>query len=212
MSVAASWAQRILRVWRVLPPPENFGAPSSTSTEAPVRRALIAAHNAALPPPITSTSNLRLRSTMPCCLSRLHGNKNQHWSKAICLLRHDLAWGRDGLLDSNGLAVAIDHEGGDDAKDGGAHQPESGRGAVAGVIDQPGRCERRECSEQARSQRKSHRETGGADMRRHYFDQRAQHGPAVDAEIEREHHFNRQHLAESWRGREPVQSGIGGYQ
>src|SRR3984957_3273591 len=191
MSVAASWAQRMLRGWRVFYPRENCGAPSSTSTEAPARRALIAAHNAALPPPITSTSNLRERSTMPCCLSPLHGNQNRHWSTAICLLGHDLAGGRDGLLDRNGPAVAIDHEGGDDAKDGGTHQPETGRGAVAGVIDQPGRCERRECSEQARSQRKCHREAGGADVRRHYFDQRAQHRAAVDAEIEREHHFNR---------------------
>src|SRR3954454_16261178 len=64
MSVAASWAQRMLRVWRGVAPPKKFGAPSSTSTDAPALRALIAAHSAALPPPITSTSNFRERSTM----------------------------------------------------------------------------------------------------------------------------------------------------
>src|SRR3954454_2130583 len=64
MSVAASWAQRMLRVWRGVAPPKKFGAPSSTSTDAPDLRALIAAQSAALPPPITSTSNFRERSTM----------------------------------------------------------------------------------------------------------------------------------------------------
>src|SRR5947208_10648654 len=56
----------MLRVWRVLPPRYNFGAPSSTSTDAPPRRALIAAHSAALPPPITSTSYLPLMPSARC--------------------------------------------------------------------------------------------------------------------------------------------------
>src|ERR1700722_4321532 len=64
MSVAESWAQRMLRVWRGVAPRGNFWAPPRTSTEAPERRALIAAHSAALPPPITSTSNFRIKSTI----------------------------------------------------------------------------------------------------------------------------------------------------
>src|SRR6185312_16874082 len=41
------------------------GAASSTSTDAPERRALMAAQSAALPPPTTRTSNFRVRSTKP---------------------------------------------------------------------------------------------------------------------------------------------------
>ncbi len=62
--MAVSWAQRMLRVWRVLPPRMNFGAASTTSTEAPPRRAAIAAHSAALPPPTTSTSYFLERSAI----------------------------------------------------------------------------------------------------------------------------------------------------
>ena len=46
-------------------------------------------------------------------------------------------------------------------------------------------------------------------MRRHDLDQRTEHGAAVNAEIEREHQFDRQHLAERRRGREPEQRRIG---
>src|SRR6266540_771427 len=51
--------QRRLRVWRLLPPRKCFGAHSTSCTLAPARRALIAAHSAALPPPSTRTSQLR---------------------------------------------------------------------------------------------------------------------------------------------------------
>ena len=51
--------QRRLRVCTELPPRQSRGAASSTHTEAPASRAVNAAHNAALPPPITSTSIMR---------------------------------------------------------------------------------------------------------------------------------------------------------
>src|SRR5687768_5457270 len=44
------------RVWRLLPPRKSFVAASSSRTRAPARRAQIAAHNPALPPPTTRTS------------------------------------------------------------------------------------------------------------------------------------------------------------
>jgi len=49
-------AAHIARVARVAATIELWRA-FEHRTEAPARRALIAAHNAALPPPITSTSN-----------------------------------------------------------------------------------------------------------------------------------------------------------
>ena len=54
--VGPSCIARRLRVCRLLPPRNTCGACSSTITEAPVSRAVIAAHNAALPPPMTATS------------------------------------------------------------------------------------------------------------------------------------------------------------
>src|SRR5688500_3668268 len=48
--------QRRFRVWIELPPRHSCGAASSISTETPASRAVSAAHSAALPPPITSTS------------------------------------------------------------------------------------------------------------------------------------------------------------
>src|ERR1035437_6607164 len=53
---------RKLRVWRLLPPRNCRGACSSSSTLAPASRAVMAAHSAALPPPTTSTSQVRLKS------------------------------------------------------------------------------------------------------------------------------------------------------
>ena len=47
---------RRLRVWRLLPPRIGAGACSSTSTEAPASRAVMAAVSAALPPPTTTMS------------------------------------------------------------------------------------------------------------------------------------------------------------
>jgi hypothetical protein len=64
VSVAASWAQRMLRVWRVFPPRQNLSAASTTSTDEPARRAAIAAQSAALPPPATSTSYFLVRSAI----------------------------------------------------------------------------------------------------------------------------------------------------
>src|SRR6185437_1807328 len=52
----------MLRVWRLLPPRKWTGADSTTSTEAPFARAVIAAQRAALPPPSTSTSRGRAGS------------------------------------------------------------------------------------------------------------------------------------------------------
>ena len=49
-------------------------------------------------------------------------------------------------------------------------------------------------------------------MRGHDLDQTAQHGAAVNAEIEREHHLHRQQLAEGGIGHQPVQGRIGGEQ
>src|SRR5919205_882075 len=54
----------MLRVWRVLPPRQNFEAISQRITLAPARAAAMAAHSAALPPPATSTSYLRERSAI----------------------------------------------------------------------------------------------------------------------------------------------------
>jgi hypothetical protein len=54
--------QRKFRVWRLLPPRKWRGACSTINTEAPARRAEIAAHTAALPPPMTSTSTGLLKS------------------------------------------------------------------------------------------------------------------------------------------------------
>src|SRR5437867_4716856 len=51
--------QRRLRVCRLLPPRKCLGAHSSRSTLLPARRAVMAAHNAALPPPNTKTSYIR---------------------------------------------------------------------------------------------------------------------------------------------------------
>src|SRR5437867_12613718 len=51
--------QRRLRVWRLLPPRKCLGAHSSKSTFMPARRAVMAAHSAALPPPNTKTSYIR---------------------------------------------------------------------------------------------------------------------------------------------------------
>src|ERR1700734_3442530 len=181
MSVAASWAQRMLRVWRGLPPRENIVAPSSTSPETPVRRALIAAHNAALPPPITSTSNLRLRSTMPCCLSRSHRNQD---------LRGD------GIPRRDGLAAAIDGQRRENAAGRSTHQPISGRSLVAGLSDQPGRCQRREGAEQRDREAESQRETGRTHVSRNDLGQGCDHRAIVDAEVERQYQFYRQHLAE----------------
>jgi hypothetical protein len=48
--------QRRLRVWAELPPRQSRGAASSNITLAPASAAIKAAHKAALPPPITSTS------------------------------------------------------------------------------------------------------------------------------------------------------------
>src|SRR6516164_3095762 len=52
------------RVWRLLPPRKSLVALSSTSTRAPARRAVMAAHSPALPPPTTSTSKGRVRSAI----------------------------------------------------------------------------------------------------------------------------------------------------
>ncbi len=49
-------------------------------------------------------------------------------------------------------------------------------------------------------------------MRRHDLDEGTQHGAAVDAEIEREHHLDREQLAEGRRRHQPVQCRIGGHQ
>src|SRR3954463_9246187 len=113
MSVAVSWAQRIFRVWRGFPPPKNFGAPSSTSTDAPARRALMAAHSAALPPPITSTSYLRAKSTMPCCQRSLDGNQRRRWT----MPPGELLDG-DGRARLDGFAIAKDGKRSDDAAGG----------------------------------------------------------------------------------------------
>ena len=48
--------QRTLRVCDELPPRQAFGEDSSIRTDAPASVATSAAHNAALPPPITRTS------------------------------------------------------------------------------------------------------------------------------------------------------------
>src|SRR5512147_1578536 len=55
---------RRFRVWRLLPPRIARGACSTRRTRAPASRAVIAAQSAALPPPITSTSYGRDRSTI----------------------------------------------------------------------------------------------------------------------------------------------------
>src|SRR4030095_8097516 len=55
---------RMLRVCRLLPPRKSFVALSSSSTRAPARRAVIAAHSPALPPPTIRTSTDDLRSAM----------------------------------------------------------------------------------------------------------------------------------------------------
>jgi hypothetical protein len=52
--------QRTLRVCDELPPRQAFGEASSIRTDAPASEATSAAHNAALPPPITKTSGLFL--------------------------------------------------------------------------------------------------------------------------------------------------------
>jgi hypothetical protein len=54
--VGAPWAQRRLRVWRLLPPRMCRGARSTTTTLRPASRAVSAAHSAALPPPKIATS------------------------------------------------------------------------------------------------------------------------------------------------------------
>ena len=54
--VGAVCMARRLRVCRLLPPRIARGACSTSSTRAPASRAVMAAHRAALPPPITSTS------------------------------------------------------------------------------------------------------------------------------------------------------------
>src|SRR5438552_13835651 len=51
--------QRRLRVCRLLPPRKCLGAHSSRRTLLPARRAVMAAHSAALPPPNTRTSYMR---------------------------------------------------------------------------------------------------------------------------------------------------------
>src|ERR1700694_3885784 len=51
--------QRRLRVWRLLPPRKCLGAHSRQRTLLPARRAVIAAHSAALPPPNIKTSYTR---------------------------------------------------------------------------------------------------------------------------------------------------------
>src|SRR5438034_757251 len=51
--------QRRLRVCRLLPPRKCLGAHSSRRTLFPARRAVMAAHSAALPPPSTRTSYMR---------------------------------------------------------------------------------------------------------------------------------------------------------
>src|SRR5499426_733299 len=57
--------QRRFRVWRLLPPRNAFGADSTSRTEAPSFRAVIAAQSAAFPPPRTRTSYARARSGIP---------------------------------------------------------------------------------------------------------------------------------------------------
>ena len=54
---------RMLRVWRLLPPRKWIGADSTTRTARPRLRAVMAAQSAALPPPITSRSYRREKST-----------------------------------------------------------------------------------------------------------------------------------------------------
>src|ERR1700744_4369166 len=54
--------QRRLRVCCELPPRHSRGADSSSNADAPASRAIKAAHNAALPPPITNTSTIRVVS------------------------------------------------------------------------------------------------------------------------------------------------------
>src|SRR6476661_6361309 len=54
----------MLRVCRLLPPRNARGAASTTRTERPRLRAVSAAQSAALPPPSTSRSNCRERSTV----------------------------------------------------------------------------------------------------------------------------------------------------
>src|ERR1700683_3877323 len=49
--------QRMLRVWRLLPPRNSIGAHSRTVTEAPHSRAVSAAQSAAFPPPAMTTSD-----------------------------------------------------------------------------------------------------------------------------------------------------------
>jgi hypothetical protein len=61
--------QRRLRTCIELPPRQARGADSSIKTEAPASRAISAAHNAALPPPITRTSGIAADDT----LSSSHG-------------------------------------------------------------------------------------------------------------------------------------------
>ena len=52
--------QRMLRVCTELPPRQACGADSKINTSAPISRAVSAAQSAALPPPITRTSSMRL--------------------------------------------------------------------------------------------------------------------------------------------------------
>jgi hypothetical protein len=56
---------RTLRVCDELPPRQAFGEDSSIRTDAPASLATSAAHNAALPPPITKTSGLLLKFILP---------------------------------------------------------------------------------------------------------------------------------------------------
>src|SRR4029077_4678042 len=105
-----------------------LGAPSGAAADAPTRRAPIAAHNAALPPPITSTSNLREKSTMRFCY--LIGMEIRSGSRPGA--GRPAAGGGvlrgDGFARFDGLAAAIDGERCDDAQRCAKHQPVRRRG------------------------------------------------------------------------------------
>src|SRR5215475_7070027 len=88
--------QRMLRVWRLLPPRYSTGADSKTVTDTPDSRAIRAAHSAALPPPTTATSVSMIRSTTPCNpissaqtgAGGLHGTKTEYRAPEIHSKRH----------------------------------------------------------------------------------------------------------------------------
>ena len=69
-SCGASCMQRRLRVCCELPPRHACGADSSISTDAPASRAISAAHSAAFPPPMTSTSTIHASLGRHCMARR----------------------------------------------------------------------------------------------------------------------------------------------